>query len=41
MAGLDTLHNVEINWSIDDVEDAHEALDIKAEAEEFAREKKA
>jgi hypothetical protein len=33
LAGLDTLTNIELNWSIDDVFDAHEALDIKNEQE--------
>ena len=34
--GLDTLTNVQEKWSIDDLADAHEALDIKAEAERVA-----
>ena len=34
MAGLDTLTNVKYHWTIDDLMDAHEALDIKQEAEE-------
>ena len=33
MAGLDTLTNVQTLWNIDDLFDAHEALDIKAELE--------
>ena len=33
MAGLDTLTNVKYNWTIDDLFDSHEALDIKYEKE--------
>ena len=33
MAGLDTLTNVKHHWTIDDLYDAHEALDIKEEME--------
>lgn len=33
MAGLDTLTNVKNVWTIDDLHDAHEALDIKEEME--------
>jgi hypothetical protein len=28
-----TLHEIESHWSIDDLADAHEALDIRQEAE--------
>ena len=38
MEGLDTLSNVQNVWSITDLYDAHEALDIKAEIEAHARE---
>ena len=38
MAGLDILTNVQERWSIDDLADAHEALDMKEEAEERVRE---
>ena len=34
-----TLHEVETHWSIDDLADANEALDIKAEAEAKAAKK--
>lgn len=40
MAGLDTLTNVRDLWSIDDLLDAHEALDIKDEIERSAVEKR-
>jgi hypothetical protein len=39
MEHLDTLTAVQTLWSIDDLMDAHEALDLKAEAEAEAREK--
>lgn len=39
LAKLDTLTNVKFNWTIDDLFDAHEALDIKDEAERFAMER--
>lgn len=35
-AKIATLAEIETHWSIDDLADANEALDIKAEAEEFA-----
>lgn len=38
MEGLDTLVNVQTVWNIDDLFDAHEALDIKAEMEREALE---
>lgn len=38
LGGLDTLTNVHLYWSIDDLYDAHEALDIKAEIEQHAKE---
>jgi hypothetical protein len=38
MSGLDSLTIVEREWSIDDLYDAHEALDIKAESERHAME---
>lgn len=39
MAGLDTLTNVREAWTIDDLYDAHEALDIKEEVEREAYER--
>lgn len=36
MAGLDTLHNVQTQWTIDDLADAHEALKVKAYMERNA-----
>jgi hypothetical protein len=33
MAGHDTLLNVKYNWSIDDLMDSHELLDIQQERE--------
>lgn len=36
---LDTMTNIQQNWSIDDLMDAHEALDIKYEAERQAMER--
>jgi hypothetical protein len=33
---LATLREIETHWSIDDLADAHEVLDIKAEAEQYA-----
>lgn len=33
MAGLDTLINIETKWSLDDLMDGHEALDVKSEIE--------
>lgn len=38
MAGLDTLTNVQHVWTIDDLMDAHEALDFKEEAERLMME---
>lgn len=32
-ARIATLHEIDTHWSIDDLADAHEALDIKTEAE--------
>ena len=37
--GYGSLIEVQEQWSIDDIYDAHEALDIKAEIEQHAREK--
>lgn len=37
MAGFDGLINVQEKWSINDLADAHEALEIKAEMEQFYR----
>ena len=34
MAKMDTLENVRRRWTLDDVLDANELLDIKAEAEQ-------
>jgi hypothetical protein len=39
MAKLDTLSNIRSTWSIDDLMDAHEALDISEEAEIAAYER--
>jgi hypothetical protein len=36
LAGCATLQEVELHWSIDDLADANEALDIKHEAENYA-----
>lgn len=36
--GLDTLINIEEKWSICDLADAHEALDIRAEMQHHAAE---
>jgi len=33
LAKITTLHEVETYWSIDDLADAHEALDLKADLE--------
>jgi hypothetical protein len=33
MAKIATLQEIETHWSIDDLADAHEALDIQQEAE--------
>jgi len=33
IAGLDTLTHVQNLWSLDDLVDAHEALDVKSEIE--------
>jgi hypothetical protein len=38
LAGLDSLTNIEEKWSVDDLYDAHEALDVKAEMEHFMME---
>jgi hypothetical protein len=38
MAGYGRLIEVKKDWDIDDLMDAHEALDIKAEAEHHANE---
>jgi len=35
LAGHGTLIDVEQNWSIDDVQDAHEAMDVKASIEKI------
>ena len=40
MAGLGTLSNVKNTWTIDDLLDSHEALDIKEEMEQDAMEPK-
>ena len=34
MAKIATLHEIESYWSIDDLADANEALDVKFEAEQ-------
>lgn len=39
MAGLGTLMEVRYQWTIDDIFDAHEALDIREEAERKAIER--
>lgn len=39
LAGAGTLRDIECHWSIDDLADANEALDIREEAEESARKK--
>jgi len=36
LAGCGSLHEVESLWSIDDLYDSHEALDVQAEAQEHA-----
>jgi len=36
LAGAGRLEEIERHWSIDDLADANEALDVKDEAEEFA-----
>ena len=36
LAGISTLQEIETHWSIDDLADANEALDIKDEAEDYA-----
>lgn len=38
MAGLGSLIDIREKWTIDDLMDAHEALDIKFEAEHHAAE---
>lgn len=38
MAGHDSLLNVKYRWTIDDLLDSHEALDIKEEMEQHAME---
>jgi hypothetical protein len=35
MAGLATMREIETHWTINDLADANEALDIKDEAEQF------
>lgn len=40
IAGYGTLHEVKHLWTIDDLMDAHEALDIKEEAERYYSERK-
>lgn len=37
MAGLDTLTNVQTQWTIDDLADAHQALQVKSHMERAAR----
>jgi hypothetical protein len=37
LEGVATLEEIERHWSINDLYDAHEALDIRAEQEEWAR----
>jgi hypothetical protein len=37
LAGAGRLEEIERHWSIDDLADANEALDVRDEAEEFAR----
>lgn len=37
LEGLATLQEIETHWSIDDLADAHEALDLKATLEIAAR----
>lgn len=36
LAGLGSLQEIETHWSIDDLADANEALDLKEEAEAYA-----
>jgi hypothetical protein len=36
MAGCGTLKDIEAHWSIEDLADANEALDVKDEAEQYA-----
>lgn len=35
MEGIATLHEVNTHWSLDDLADANEALDLKVDAEVF------
>jgi len=35
LAGLATLHEIEEHWTLSDLLDAHEVLDIKADLEAF------
>ena len=37
LAKIVTLEEIERSWSINDLMDAHEALDIQQEAEEYAQ----
>lgn len=37
LAGAGSLRDIESHWSIDDLADANEALDIRDEAEDAAR----
>lgn len=37
LAGAGSLEEIERHWSVDDLADANEALDVRDEAEEFAR----
>jgi len=37
LAKVATLEEIERSWSINDLMDAHEALDIQQEAEEYAQ----
>lgn len=36
LAGLDGLYNVQVKWTLEDLADAHDALDFKAEMERRA-----
>lgn len=36
IAGLDSYHNIAYRWNIDELFDAHEALDIKSEIEQHS-----
>jgi hypothetical protein len=38
MAGFGTLHEVKHQWTIEDLWDAHEACDIKEEAQAYQEE---